>query len=186
LVFADVDEVRDTDRVPSRLEREQPIINGRMLAAALVTIALLAFVVPTTLALWLHRSRVTRATNQLNVTAAALDRSCLDAAAPRGELGNVDVLTGPGDPIERSLDPHWISPRTASLARCVPPQAAPVVPDPWLRPLLLNIGARRDDSTIWLLSAGPNGIIETPFSSATTTGGDDLGVRLTELRIMNR
>lgn len=69
--------------------------------------------------------------------------------------------------------------------------------DPWGNRYLVNIGARGYDSpltltlsplrvereserssAVWVLSAGPNGIIETPFSapaSSAVLGGDDIG-----------
>jgi hypothetical protein len=37
-------------------------------------------------------------------------------------------------------------------------------------------------SAVWVLSAGPNGIIETPYAqsilTATQAGGDDIGIRV--------
>jgi hypothetical protein len=54
-----------------------------------------------------------------------------------------------------------------------------ITADPWLRALQINIGAKRDGRTVWVLSAGPNGIIETPFdNNSTSPAGDDVAMAL--------
>jgi prepilin-type N-terminal cleavage/methylation domain-containing protein len=65
--------------------------------------------------------------------------------------------------------------------------------DPWGNRYVVNIGlidvspgavtaAGRPKMAVWVLSAGPNGIIETPFASsilvAARPGGDDIGTRI--------
>jgi prepilin-type N-terminal cleavage/methylation domain-containing protein len=53
--------------------------------------------------------------------------------------------------------------------------------DPWGRPYLINAGAFGSVATppapVWVLSAGPDGTIQTALA-ATTTAGDDVGYRI--------
>jgi hypothetical protein len=153
----------------------EPLLSANTLIASLVAIIFLAFVLPPGLALGLQRSRANRATVQLHAVSAALDASCLSSAST--ELAHIDLLVGPGDPIENSLDRQWISPRSAPLLRCMHPNAPVLAPDPWLRPLMINIAAAREQRAVWLLSAGPNGIVETSFT-AQAIAGDDMGIAL--------
>jgi hypothetical protein len=65
--------------------------------------------------------------------------------------------------------------------------------DPWGHRYIVNIGlidpspgshtsTGEPKSAVWVLSAGPNGIIDTPFNQpltpTVTTGGDDIGYRI--------
>lgn len=65
--------------------------------------------------------------------------------------------------------------------------------DPWGNRYIVNIGLMdaspgvltgtgEPKSAVWVLSAGPNGTIDTPFNqpltAAVTTGGDDIGYRI--------
>jgi hypothetical protein len=57
-----------------------------------------------------------------------------------------------------------------------------LAPDPWGNGYAVNLAAgfSSEPAVLWVLSAGPNGIIETPFlSETTTTAGDDIGVIVT-------
>lgn len=56
---------------------------------------------------------------------------------------------------------RWIADRPIGLT-----------PDPWLRSIEVNIGARRADNIVWILSAGPNGIVETSFGGGPVIGDD--------------
>jgi hypothetical protein len=49
--------------------------------------------------------------------------------------------------------------------------------DAWGRCFLLNADAWATGGPVWLLSAGPNGWIDTP-PNAIALGGDDIGDRL--------
>ena len=67
-----------------------------------------------------------------------------------------------------------------------------IVADPWGNRYMVNIGlidtsagattlSGQQKLAVWVLSAGPNGTLETPFSQPTTNavaGGDDLAVRI--------
>jgi len=65
--------------------------------------------------------------------------------------------------------------------------------DPWGRRYVVNIGlidlspgavtaSGQPKAAVWVLSAGPNGVIETPFAASILTsaqpGGDDIGTRI--------
>ncbi|MBI5847131.1 MAG: type II secretion system protein GspG [Nitrospirae bacterium] len=59
------------------------------------------------------------------------------------------------------------------------PYIATVTPDPWGNQYLLNANyiTMVGVAPIWIISAGPNGIVETPPTN-TVPGGDDIGLRL--------
>jgi prepilin-type N-terminal cleavage/methylation domain-containing protein len=57
--------------------------------------------------------------------------------------------------------------------------------DPWGRRYAINIGNMANNNAVWVISAGPNGIMETAFNQAIpVTGvslvltGDDIGYRM--------
>jgi hypothetical protein len=101
-------------------------------------------------------------------------------AGPSDEL--IDLFSTSG-----ALDPAGSTVGASHRLRLVPEVGF----DPWGNRYLVNIGAaRRIDSprsgprpprAIWALSAGSNGIIETPYSqpaARATVGGDDVAVRV--------
>jgi type II secretory pathway pseudopilin PulG len=152
----------------------------RGLALALTTIALLAFVLPSVLAARLQQARVSRAEAQVRTVADRLRALGISALIPTLEAQDISLLTGPGDPILESTDRAWLAARQAPLQSYVALPADAVAPDPWLRALQINIGARRQGGPVWVLSAGPNGIIETPFGAVGTAApsGDDVAALL--------
>jgi len=89
------------------------------------------------------------------------------------------VLTGPGDPVLEASDRTWTTARQAPLQSYVALPVETVAPDPWLRALQINVGAGRQGGRLWVLSAGPNGIIDTPFGAAAAApSGDDVAAPL--------
>jgi hypothetical protein len=63
------------------------------------------------------------------------------------------------------------------------PYAVRVPTDPWGRPYVINavdlMSTVSPPIPVWVLSAGPTGVIQTNIAAATTvTGGDDVGVRI--------
>jgi type II secretory pathway pseudopilin PulG len=157
-------------------ERADFFLSVRGLALALTTIALLAFVLPSVLASRLQQARVSRADAQVRAIADRLRALGISTIIPTLEAQDIAVLTGPGDPILESTDRTWIDARQAPLQSYIALPADAVTPDPWLRALQINIGARRQGGHVWVLSAGPNGIIETPFSAtgSAAPAGDDV------------
>jgi hypothetical protein len=152
----------------------------RGLALALTTIALLAFVLPSVVAARLHRGRISRADIEVRAVAERLTAAGIASIAATLQAQDIAVLTGPGDPILESSDRTWIVARQAPLQSYFALPVDAVAPDPWLRALQINIGARRNGGRVWVLSAGPNGIIDTPFAAlnASVPSGDDVAAPL--------
>jgi type II secretory pathway pseudopilin PulG len=148
----------------------------RGLTLALATIALLAFIFPSAVAARLQRARVSRAEAQVQAVADRLHAAGLEAMAATLKAQGIAVLTGPGDPIVEATDRAWITSRQAPLQSYLALPVDAVTPDPWLRALQIDVGAREHGGRVWVLSAGPNGIIETPFDVAASNGpsGDDV------------
>jgi prepilin-type N-terminal cleavage/methylation domain-containing protein len=85
-------------------------------------------------------------------------------------LDNQLVTNGPGYPA--TGDTKWSGPYTTTLPA-----------DPWGRPYVINAAdftaATTPPTPVWVLSAGPNGVIDTPIATGTTTPGvDDIGFRV--------
>jgi general secretion pathway protein G len=58
------------------------------------------------------------------------------------------------------------------------PYIADVTPDPWGGKYYINAQEFDTDKIIWIISAGPNGILETYPTNSTVTAGDDIGIML--------
>lgn len=85
-------------------------------------------------------------------------------------LDNQLVTNGPG--YIATGDTKWSGPYAITLPA-----------DPWGRPYVINAAnftsATTPPTPVWVLSAGPNGVIDTPINAATTApGGDDIGFRV--------
>lgn len=126
-----------------------------------VLLALLATaVLPPAGAWWLNSRRVAttreRVQAAMNTVATSLENQ---------------VLCGPGRPPDstatgaREIHATWLAAVVVDPAGRAPARDA----DAWGQCLLVGNG--------WVLSAGANGVIETP-PEETTTQGDDIGVRL--------
>lgn len=160
-------------------------MSGRKLAAALALIALLAFVLPPIAAHQVHQGRIDRAREAVvrlatafkSETAAAL----ADVVGPPGR--EPVVLAGPGAGPEFAPGLGWPASRVLSLSAVAlrlstrpegaPPAATGVQPDPWGNQYLVVIGVGSARS-VTILSAGPNGTVETPFGAALSPRGDDI------------
>ncbi len=98
----------------------------------------------------------------------------------RGAARGVDVLCGPG---RLPLAPtpaaeRWVIAPRAALAHVVGDRHV-LSADPWGNCYMANLAAiaAGESATLWVLSAGPNGIIDTPFATASETpAGDDVGM----------
>lgn len=144
--------------------------SGRQLLLALAGILLATVVVPPAAAWRLNRYRIDQTAERATHAAARLqsDRARLDAFPP-----GVAVACGPG----RLPSPESGAPQSEWVRRAV---AAPELfgagtpTDGWGRCFLMNIGEWASGGRVWLLSAGPNGLIDTPLG-ASTIAGDDIG-----------
>jgi len=63
--------------------------------------------------------------------------------------------------------------------------STPIGPDPWNHRYMVNVGAIEAtggrELAVFAISAGPNGVIETPFAqplASASLGGDDIGQRI--------
>ena len=136
-------------------------IPARTLALALTAIVLLAFPLPFGAVKFVHGRRVRAADRQIAVIAAAVERS-------RPAPGS--FLMGPGDR-PPALDDRCTAAAPAPLERTSAGQHLSLSPDRWGNAYLV-LSSR---NTVWVLSAGADGILQTPCDSAGMTAGDDRG-----------
>ena len=158
--------------------------SGATLLGALLAILLLAFVVPPGLATLVNGSRIDRAQAQVLVLAQEVR---VAASAPGSDIQQpADVLGGPGRTPEAPGASAWIEAQLGTLERYV---SEGLSPDPWGNRYLVNIGLLEetapagsgDASAVWVLSAGPNGNVETAYrlpAHSASVGGDDVGARV--------
>ena len=139
---------------------------GRRVAAMVALLVVLTAVIPPAAAYGLARWRITRAGELAAAAAgplAARKQDLKDAA------GTQAVVCGPGrlpDGAGQGLE--WLhSPVAAGHAFDTDwPQ------DPWGRCYLLNVRAVLESGGGLLISAGPNGTIDTPLHAASAAGDD--------------
>jgi len=130
--------------------------SGSRVAAALAAILVLAIAVPYTLVSALHERRLAHADAELAAIAAQV-------GAPIA----ADVLIGRGA-TPMFVDEGWTAASSSSLARLgIDPG-----PDPWGNAYV----ARARDGAMTILSAGPDGILQTRFESAAAAAADDRAV----------
>ena len=153
-------------------------VSGVSLLLALCVICVLALVVPPGVATLINRSRIERARQEVT----ALTEQLKSASAGTGVPGNLsaDLLGGEGRVPELLDGSEWTTGRIAASRPFVAPAPGP---DPWGNRYLVNAGLLSDEASaaVWVLSAGPNGIVETPYRASTTSsglGGDDIGARV--------
>lgn len=143
--------------------------SGRRVASLVVALVVLTAVIPPAAAYGLARWRVSRAMTLAERAAPLLSER---RGMLRDSAAGKDVLCGPGRvPAARAPGLAWIAgPVKATVA------FEPVWPqDPWGRCYLLNARAVLDHGAGLLISAGPNGTIDTPLDAASPAG-DDIGV----------
>ncbi len=125
-------------------------------------------------------------------------------------LRRIDVLAGPGDPPAARAGSEWLNGITGSFEDQLVSNApsyrvrggpdeqgwngpylpAEVAADPWSHHYAVNIGLIPTDDpadpdatkyAVWVLSAGPNGVIDTPYRqplASAALAGDDIGSRV--------
>ena len=136
---------------------------------SLCLIILLTVVVPPGAAWWLNRHRVTQTSERAFLAAA----NVRDHAEERG-LGRTDVavVCGPGKlpTVGAAAEDAWVSNTVIGH----PDFGAGMPTDAWGQCFLMNVGQWKTGGRVWVLSAGPNGKIDTPLG-ATSVQGDDIG-----------
>lgn len=162
--------------------RKSPL-SGVQLAAALAAIMMATAVLPPAAAWLLNETRIAQTRTRVDRAGEEL-RANLSRVIASGVTG---VACGPGRPPD--LVPSVVNARAAAAAlathdawlrgaRSAPEWFGPLTPaDAWGRCLLLNLGRGGAEGPVWLLSAGPNGVVETPLD-ASTPAGDDIGDRI--------
>lgn len=170
-----------TDAVPgSRLTAARAL-------AAVVALLGLSLVLPPAGATWVANARLERARVETAALAAAIQAGMTDGR----QFGSTVVLAGSGR-LPKATSPAtraWLSASRGSLT---------AQPDLWGNAYLVLLGRTHTDSAtssadrsfpVLILSAGPNGVIETPFDTpldpgandagmVSFGGGDDVGVRV--------
>jgi type II secretory pathway pseudopilin PulG len=132
-------------------------------AGALGVIVVLALVLPYLAVRTLHQRRTDRAGQQLQSIAA--DVSARLGSNPSATPVGTQVLAGTGlRPIV--IDDVWNTAPAFPLGRVI----NDIGPDPWGNAYLVNVA---DRGRMWVISAGPDGILQTPFVSAGAPIADD-------------
>lgn len=145
-------------------------VRGRQLILILMGIALVTVVLPPAGAWRLNRYRVEQTAARASSAARRIARQA-GSLAPLAST--IEVACGPGR-LPKSLggvqEEAWL--RTAVIAPTAFGDGMPT--DAWGQCFLMNIGAGARGERVWILSAGPNGLIDTPIG-ASTLSGDDIG-----------
>ena len=160
--------------------------SGVRLLQALTGIVLLAVAAPPGFAILVNRSRVDQARQEVHRLADTLQVAGL-IARPGGQWAG-GLLGGPGNTPEAPGVSQWVDGRVASLGDYV---SQSLRSDPWGNQYLVNVGLPRGGDAeggtaphaLWVLSAGPNGIVETPYAMLTVSavvGGDDVAARIAQ------
>jgi len=159
-------------------------LSGRQVAAVLAAVVLATAVVPPGAAWWLNERRIEQTRARVAEAADRLRARATDVAAAAGAVG---IACGPGrlpdiepasSSVRRAADAlrthqAWVS--TAARAPGLFDDGMRA--DGWGRCFLLNVRDWASGGPVWLLSAGPNGVVDTP-ATALETGGDDIGQRV--------
>ena len=137
-------------------------MTGRRVIAALGLVLLATAVLPPAAAWSVNRSRVRIASAEVAALAEILRHV---APELRDAARGADVLCGPGR-VPFSQTPaaeRWVTAPRAALAPVVGDRRA-LSADPWGNCYVVNLAAVGAPGTVvWVLSAGPNGVIDTPF-----------------------
>jgi type II secretory pathway pseudopilin PulG len=133
------------------------------LVAALGAIVILALVLPYMAVHTFHQRRLDRADRQLESIAASV--SARVGTKPSAVPAATHVLAGSGQP-PIVTDDEWNTASAFPLARAIADPGA----DPWGNAYLVNVADRK---RMWVISAGPDGILQTPFLAANGPVADD-------------
>ena len=140
------------------MTERQAGITSTQLLLSLTAIGVL-MLVPVVIATRVQANRIRTSHERVEALAAALRGTPLPRAG---------VLATSGHTPAEARDERWIAGATTPL------RAGRTEPDGWGNRLLVNAGG---PGAVWVLSAGPNGIVETAFDG-TQPEGDDIAVRI--------
>lgn len=174
----------------------------------LAMIAILGAIITPFIMKYITDSQIARAKNEAQVVAAAVTNAYKDlgrwpnrinaatnygglfsgpaaGTPPAAFFGAATGWAAPGAAWNQ-LDTHLVQNGQGYPAagdnKWAGPYATQLPTDPWGRPYVINAANFTSvvvpPIPVWVLSAGPNGVVETNIAAATTvTGGDDVGVR---------
>ncbi len=159
-------------------------MSGSQLVAAIAVVILVTAVLPPAAAWSLNEARIAQTQERARAASERL-RARADELAAIGTT--VGIACGPGRLPD--IVPAMATARAAAAAR-PSHQAwlfgATIAPglfgggmptDAWGHCFLLNVGDWASDGPVWILSTGPNGLVDTP-TNASAIGGDDVGARV--------
>jgi type II secretory pathway pseudopilin PulG len=149
------------------IERDRTLTLPRVVTL-LAGILVLAIVLPYGAVQTLHVRRLQAADAAAQAIADRVDEAI--AAGTFDMPPGTEVLIGPGDQ-PRAMDERWGGTATFSLMRALR-QPPAIAPDPWGNAFLVNVGSSPGGPR-WVVSAGPDGILQTPLSGADRAAGDD-------------
>jgi hypothetical protein len=133
---------------------------------ALALVLILAIAVPFAAFSRLHERRIAAADRQAHALAGVVGPLLTRQSV---STTGVMLLSGSGNQ-PRTDDDRW----TESMPLAKAAGTAIAEPDPWGNSLLVIVMPAGGNRAAWVLSAGPDGIIQTPFPSITLTpAGDD-------------
>lgn len=143
-----------------------PVFSGRRVLLAVAILLVLTVVIPPSAAYSLARWRITR-------TQSAADSAAIMTASKKGSLrkvaGAASVMRGPGRiPDTSEVGRGWV----ANSIAATPELSSGWSTDAWGRCFLLNVRDIVDARGALLISAGPNGRIDTPFDAIRPEGDD--------------
>ena len=172
-------------------------------------IAILAAVLTPYITKYIDDSKIAKARNEVQVVAAAVTNAYKDLGRwPNRNTAATDfggLYTGATTPAAaffgaatgwtaagagwNALDTHLVTNGhtypAAGDTKWSGPYATTLPVDPWGRPYVINAAnftsATTPPTPVWVLSAGPNGVINTSIATtpaAATPGGDDIGFRV--------
>ena len=153
-------------------------MSGPRVIGFVVAILLATAVVPPLGAYAVNRARLRTATRVVTELADSLRTDRMRLV----EMGrSADVACGSGHmPLVRLPGAQgWVTAPRAAWVRADRDPTSPAE-DPWGNCYAVNLAAaNRPGAAVWALSAGPDGIIDTPFLGAVETpAGDDVGIRV--------
>jgi len=141
----------------------------------------------------IDESKITRAAADVKSISTAMLVLRKDTGSWPGSAActpGVEVIMGNGIMPVFSAVPNWATSQTDTYdhylntddSGCWPttwkgPYMATVTPDPWGHAYVTNATEILANGNIWIISAGPNGTVETG-STADNLAGDDIGVRI--------
>jgi hypothetical protein len=142
-------------------------------------ILFLALVLPFGAVRALHGRRLNASDQKMAAIAAGLRAAeDKDRAAPPAVPPGTQILVGTGNR-GPAVDDRWSTAAAFPLDRVVSRHRQDDFVDAWGNAYLATLTGSANPRAAWILSAGPDGILQTPLDAAIAApSGDDRGVRV--------